>query len=246
MQTVYVTEMAKLYKYLMIFLLIVCQSCRIEKAPVFMENFRPENSIAFKNISDSIRVGDVLSIHINNLGKGTLGVSQVDEVSCKVRSDGTSELPYVGFVKVVNWSLDSLQAYLNKNLKEYLSNPYVQVLYKNYKITVLSSAGKSTVLNAETGKFNLIDAVNAFNNFNNNQSLKLRVLRINGDSTVLASVDMSNKESFQSPFFQLKQNDVVIIDDADSEIKKKRFEAFLSKAYPYLLSTLLVLLTRLL
>ena len=142
-----------------------------------------------------------------------------------VDSQGNIEFPVIGKINTENKTTEELRDILKKEISKYVLNPQVSVRNTNYKITVLGEVNRP-------GTYNIPDA----------QTTLLEVLGFAGDLTIYGNrtdvlvvrnidgvmskerIDLTKADFINSPYFYLKQNDVIIVSPNETKQKSARLD----------------------
>lgn len=142
-----------------------------------------------------------------------------------VDSQGNIEFPVIGKINTENKTTEELRDILKKEISKYVVNPQVSVRNTNYKITVLGEVNRP-------GTYNIPDA----------QTTLLEVLGLAGDLTIYGNrtdvlvvrnidgvmskerIDLTKADFINSPYFYLKQNDVIIVSPNETKQKSARLD----------------------
>ena len=142
-----------------------------------------------------------------------------------VDSQGNIEFPVIGKINTENKTTEELRDILKKEISKYVLNPQVSVRNTNYKITVLGEVNRP-------GTYNIPDA----------QTTLLEVLGFAGDLTIYGNrtdvlvvrnidgvmskerIDLTKADFINSPYFYLKQNDVIIVSPNETKQKTSRLD----------------------
>ncbi|TXJ23449.1 MAG: polysaccharide export protein [Chitinophagaceae bacterium] len=130
-----------------------------------------------------------------------------------VSNEGRITLPILGDVEVGSLTLEELRQKVIVALKPYLTNPIVSAKLTNFKVTVIGEVNKPFTIPVNGEKINVLEAVGAAGDLTMyGARKKVRVIRkLTDGSTEIAKLDFNTTEVFQSPYFNLRQNDVVYI-----------------------------------
>ncbi|MBK8606768.1 MAG: SLBB domain-containing protein [Chitinophagaceae bacterium] len=103
---------------------------------------------------------------------------------------------------------------------ELLSNPTVIVRFLNFKVTVLGQVGAQGILTVPGEKLTVIEAIGLAGGITDfGKKDNVRILReINGKRET-GVIDLSSKDIFDSPYYYLVQNDVLIVDETKQKLK---------------------------
>lgn len=131
----------------------------------------------------------------------------------RVSSSGNITLPVLGEVKAVGLTTEQFRLLVKEKLTDYLKDAVVTVTLTNFKVTVIGEVAKPIVVPVNGQTINVIEAIGASGDMTVYGIRKnVRVLRKLPDGTTqVAILDFNNSNTLTSPFFQLKQNDIVYI-----------------------------------
>lgn len=223
--------MRRLLGFLVISLSIV--SCISPKKVIYMNNMRDsaaavlaEPEIIFEN---RIQKNDQLQIMVAGSNVGDLPVFNSGQsmqqtamivpgsMGYLVEADGKVELPYIGRIKAEGLSRVALQDTLAVRLRDYIKNPVVTVKFLNYVISVLGEVARPGRVQMPNERFTLLDAlsqsgdVTIFGKSNN-----IMVIREENGKRKFGRVNILHSDLFKSPYFYLRNNDVVYVEPLTS------------------------------
>jgi polysaccharide export outer membrane protein len=126
---------------------------------------------------------------------------------------GNITMPVLGDIKVAGLTTEEVKSNILEKLKEYLKDAVVTVTLTNFKVTVIGEVNHPVVVPVNGQTINVLEAVGASGDMTVFGIRKnVRVIRKLPDgSTEVAVLDFNKSNVMQSPYFQLKQNDVVYI-----------------------------------
>jgi polysaccharide export outer membrane protein len=181
---------------------------------VYSASTKPELSDAPYNLPT---IGQQSSGSQNQSG-GQIGGYLVDV-------NGNIELPQIGIVRAEGLTKLQLADIIKRKINEkdsVLTNPSVIINFLNLKITVLGEVNQQGVLSLPGEKLTILEAIGlagGTTDFGKRNSIK--VLREMDGKRETGIVDLSSKDLFASPYYNLMQNDVVVVDP----IKRKQQKA---------------------
>jgi len=134
---------------------------------------------------------------------------------------GNIEMPRIGTVRAEGLKKSELEAAIKERLKVQLTNPNVIVRFLNFRITMLGEVGSPGVLNIPTERLSVLEAIGMAGGVTEFGTIKqVRVLReVNGERQ-LGVLDLTSKEIFTSPYYQLQQNDVVVVNQTRYKLRR--------------------------
>lgn len=121
----------------------------------------------------------------------------------------------IGPIKVEGMTRQQLADSITKNLSRQvvLQNPYATVRFTQKRVTVLGEVNNPGVLNLPDQKVSVLDVIGLsgdLTNFGRRDNI-LIVREENGERTS-ARLDIRNSDIYDSPYFYLKQNDLIYVE----------------------------------
>ena len=142
-----------------------------------------------------------------------------------VDSKGFIEYPRLGPIHVEGLTKQELADLIKKKLTEpveLLRNPTVIIRFLNYKITVMGQVGKEGVITIPGEKITILEAVGLAGGITDyGKKERVRVIRETNGTRQIGYVDLTSDSLFYSPYYNLVQNDVLIVEPT----KKKARDA---------------------
>ena len=142
-----------------------------------------------------------------------------------VDSQGNIEFPVIGKINTENKSTEELRDILKKEISKYVLNPQVSVKNTNYKITVLGEVNRPGTYNipeAQTTVLEVLGLAGDLTIYGNREDIL--VLR-NIDGTMTKErINLTKADFINSPYFYLKQNDVIIVSPNETKQKTSRLD----------------------
>ena len=148
-----------------------------------------------------------------NTGLAT-GVASGTGQGYLVSTEGTVTLIGIGVWKVVGKtkkqiSEELVQYFLSKNV---LTDPIVDVRFLNFKITVLGEVAHPGSFSIPTERVNLLEAIGLAGDFGPFARREIvTVIREENGQRTFQRLDMNDPGIFTSPFYQLQQNDIIMV-----------------------------------
>lgn len=176
-----------------------------DEVQVTISSSSPEAS-QFFNLMAVSPAPSASDIAANNQAQGYINLYRVS-------SDGAITLPVLGNIQAAGLSTEELKSSISEKLKDYLKDAIVTVRLTNFKVTVIGEVGNPIVIPVNGQTINVVEAVGAAGDMTvygirNN----VRVIRKLPDgSTEVALLDFNKSDVLRSPWFQLRQNDIVYV-----------------------------------
>lgn len=222
-------------KYLIYFLsLFTLASCSKQNLAYF--NDLPEQSTfkeQIKNITEpAIQPDDILSITVNSLNQQSNALFNKEVVDPAGRSvayagsnnyiadagylvdqEGFIDFPVLGRIKLSGLTKQQAKDELIKRLKNYLKEPTVNIRFLNFRVTVIGEVDRPSTLTIPSEKINVLEALGMAGDMTvYGKRENVLVIREAGGIRTMTRLDLTKKDAFNSPYFYLKQNDVVYVE----------------------------------
>lgn len=161
-----------------------------------------------------LQSGDILRIEVSSTDAEAVAVFREFQTGgYLISSDGTIDFPLVGKVELKDKSLEEARAALLAGVNKYFDvQPSLSVSLANFKVTVNGEISNPGVVSVQNDRITIIEAISQsgdFTAYSNRDSVM--VVRENAEKRSFGYVNFNSSEIFKSPYFYLKQNDVIYI-----------------------------------
>lgn len=205
-------------------------SCQSSKNTVYFANI---DSAKYNQIPKAefkeplIQTDDILTINVQSLGidafsapvetatsvTGNAGSGAATVSGFLVNKAGNVEIPMLGVVKLAGLTTSEAIEVIRQKANNFYKEPTVQVRFANYKVTVLGEVARPATYTVPSEKVTVLDAIAMAGDltiFGKRQNIML--MRDNGDKKDVVRLDLNSSSLINSPYFYLKQNDVLYIE----------------------------------
>jgi polysaccharide biosynthesis/export protein len=135
--------------------------------------------------------------------------------------NGNVELPRIGVIKAEGLKKGELEEVIKSRLEGQLTRPTVIVRFMNFRITVLGEVGAPGVLNIPTERLSVLEAIGMAGGVTEFGKIKeVKILRENNGIRELGVLDLTSRDIFSSEYYQLQQNDVVLVDQTQFKMRQ--------------------------
>lgn len=139
---------------------------------------------------------------------------------------GYIDYPMVGKLKVSGLTLREIKELLARRLEAYVKEPVVEASIINFKITILGEINAPGTIISPNQKISILDAVAAAGDIPiTGRKDNVLIIRETEGKREYARLNLNSKDVFQSPYFYLKQNDVIYVEPG--RVKKQESNDFL-------------------
>jgi polysaccharide export outer membrane protein len=158
-----------------------------------------------------------LLLPTSTTGVGTTG-NQAFQNIYLIDQQGLISMPVLGDIKSAGLTTEELRLKIKGMLKDYLKDPVVTVRFSNFRVTVIGDVGHPTVVPVQGERINVLEALGAAGDMTvYGKRYNVKVVRRTGDELDVAHLNFNNSKAIQSPYFQLRQNDVVYVEPYKSK-----------------------------
>jgi polysaccharide export outer membrane protein len=137
-----------------------------------------------------------------------------------VDADGNIKFPRIGVIHAEGLTKKQLSDLITSKITD-LENPTVIIRFLNYRVTVIGEVGHQGTFVIPYEKLTIFEAIGLAGDIPvTGKKDNVRVLReINGNREI-GTIDLTSKDVFESPYYTLQQNDVVLVDVKKAKVKQ--------------------------
>jgi polysaccharide export outer membrane protein len=161
---------------------------------------------------------EVFNLLSGSVGAGGGGAAGV--MGYLVDYDGYITMPIIGKVKAAGLTKNALNDTLISRLSPYIKNPVLNIRFLNFRVMLMGETRSQGWMTFQNEKATIVDAIGEAGGLSE-QGLRTNILLIrtqpNGQVET-HRVDLNDALVFQSPYFQLQQNDIIYVMPNDSKL----------------------------
>lgn len=205
----------------------------------YMQNVeQAATEAALKNSASTIQKGDQLVIFVSAKNmevarpfnqayyttQNPAGTTAPNtEKTYLVDSEGNIDFPIIGQIDTTGKTLEEVKAELTRKVSAYIKDPVVTVRLINFKVTVLGEVtrpGQYTIPEGQTTLLNAIGLAGDLTIYGKRDDI---LLVRNENSTITKErINLMDANFINSPYFQLKQGDVIYVSANQTKEKISR------------------------
>jgi polysaccharide export outer membrane protein len=199
-------------------------SCTTKKDILYFQNLQTINS-EVKFEMPKIQVNDILNIKVTaenqsaadvfNSGSGQMVNPEAMKLSgYLVNEMGEVSLPVLGRIKVTGFSIAELEVELIRLLieKKFLNKPNISIRVLNAKVNIMGEVKAPGLYTFTEQVITLPQALGMAGDLTiNGQRKGITIIREQDGQRLVGTVDLTDANLFNSPFYYIKQNDVIIV-----------------------------------
>jgi polysaccharide export outer membrane protein len=237
-------------------------SCASKKKVLYLQNIESiEGSNKNSNYEPRLQNDDLLSIIVSadqpeltypfNIpqiqGNYKINENQDGIKTYLIDAYGYIEFPVVGKIKLAGLTRSEAVDKLTTAVKEYITNPTINLRILNYKISVLGEVNKPGNFIISSERITVLEAISYAGDLTiyGKRNNVLIIRESNGVKTY-NRVDLTKADFIYSPLYYLSQNDIIVVEPNKTRVNASIYGPDVTTAIAALtlLSTILILLTR--
>lgn len=240
---------------------ILC-SCSYSRNVTYFDDVPDTLTAAGRNVpvtgfqDPKIKPNDIIQVSVQTLDPQTtavMGVSTSSTLSAQsnttsavagsipsgyqVDKDGMIELPLLGKIKVGGLTTAEATEVIKRKVLVNYKDPVVNVRFANFEISILGEVVRPAKYIVPNEKVSLLDALAMAGDltvFGRRENILL--IRDEGTEKKMVRFDLGSSKIFQSPYFYLRQGDVVYVEASKGKVLAS--EAQRTRAYSTIISAL--------
>lgn len=214
---------------------VLFTSCVSNKNIAYFKDIQSLNQAKLENatnfVEPTIQSDDILSINIFTLNPQSgivinqaasaalLGGSSTTSAAAQqisgflVDRNGEIELALVGKIKVVGLTSYEARELVRAKVSVFYKEPNVQLRFANFKVSVLGEVNAPSTYTLPNEKVSILDALSLAGDLTiYGRRENVLIVRDNNGKKEFARLNLNSSETFNSPFYYLKQNDVIYVE----------------------------------
>ena len=248
-------------KKILLFITFLCIiSCATRKEIVYFQDSEELNlKVINQTFEPVIETNDILHIMISSIDdevvkpfrrsiqneNNNFSNSNPGLQGYLVNTKGNIKFPILGTFSVAGKTRGQLEEDLKARLSEYITDVVVDVRIMNFKVTVLGEVNNPGVFTISDERVTLPEAIGLAGDFSEDGMREnVTIIREENGIRRVAKIDFTKTDLFSSPFYFLKQNDIVYVEPSNKGVKKSGFipdiPALLS-LFTIILSTVIII-----
>lgn len=147
-------------------------------------------------------------------------ITNVSYEGYTVQENGTIDFPVLGSIMVAGLTRQEIANMLKNRLEAVMPDPVVTVTILNFYVTVIGEVARPGTYNFPGDRLTLLEALGFSGDmtvYGNRE--KVMVIREENGGRHVEVLNLKSKDVFKSPYFYLKQNDVVYVEAVGAKAK---------------------------
>ena len=217
--------------WLFAFAALLLASCATRHEYAYVKDApRNEEMPITNNYTTTIFAGDRLKIRVDSrTQQSTLPFNEETNRSIRIPGSNIGKIPAAGM------TLDEMARSIEGRLVEglYVSDPTVTVSMPNFHVTVVGEVVTPKMIQVEGNRITIFEAIAQCGDVTmDGLRDNVKVIRFEGEETTVGEINLTSRESLDSPFYYLQQNDVVYVEPTP----KKKKTSYRNEDWPRYIS----------
>ncbi len=161
----------------------------------------------------------------SNLSTTTFSGTITKSFGYLVDEDGFIQFPILGNIKAAGITQKALKDTIQSQIlqRKLLLDPIISVRFLNFKVTVMGEVARPSVYNIPNEKITLLEALTLAGDLTvySKRDNVLLIREENGKKN-LVRLDLSSAKIFDSPYYNLKSNDIVYVEHNRAKVANTR------------------------
>lgn len=184
----------------------------IQPGDQLMISVTAKDNDVVKPFNQNYSSSDISQFSLSSSNLPVQGQSSVSGPSYLVDSKGNIQYPILGELSTNGKTIEQFRDLLKERLKQYVKDPGVNVRNTNFKVTVLGEVNKTgTFLIPDGQSMTVWGILGMAGDLTIYGQRKILVIRNIDGETTKQYIDLTNAELFNSPYYYVKQNDVIYV-----------------------------------
>lgn len=181
---------------------------------------------AGKGVADPVAIFNEGGTNYNLSSSIGAGGSGAQNKGYLVDATGFIDYPVIGKIKVSGMTLRQVKDMMAKRLEDFVKDPVVEARIINYRITVLGEVSSPGTIIAPNHKISVVDAIALAGDMPiTGRKDNVLIIRETEGRREYARLNLNSRNVFASPYYYLKQNDVIYVEPA--RIRRQESNDFL-------------------
>lgn len=226
----------KKYLFLIIGVLII-SSCSTKKDILYFQDAEKLQGMQNKlDYEPEIQPNDVLQINVTSFNKEVVAPFNIQSTGQQsgggqnaslmgylVDPKGSIKFPVLGDIEVGGKKRSEIEALLQTEIRNYVTDAVVSVRILNFSVTVLGETGSSRV-QVSDGRITIPELIASTGDITfTGKRDNIMVIRESNGVKSVGRVDLTSADIFSNPFYYLKQNDIVYVEPTYKKVKSAGF-----------------------
>lgn len=202
------------------FVLFFLTSCKTSNNVTYFQDIEQKTSGSITeqdiNYETQICPDDQLSIVVSSIEPNAVAAFNIttpEPTYYLVDCQGCIDFPVLGKLKIAGKTRRELIDFLTEKISIYAKSPIVTIQIRNFKVSVLGEVNRPGSINIPNERVSVLDAIGLAGDLTiYGERSNVVIIRDNNGKKEFKRLDLTSSSIFESPFYYLKQNDVIYVE----------------------------------
>lgn len=231
--------------------LILLSSCVSHKKFVNFQTGERQEFDGSEDIANQIELiiqpDDILAIRVNSFDPAAAApfnlVSSGDQIrennlrisDFLVDKKGNIDFPGLGTLKVAGFTLPEAKRYIMDELSPYIKDAIVNIRLTNFRVNVLGEVNIPGAINTIDETLTIVEAITQAGDISDfGDREQVQIIREQNGKREYATVNLLTSDIFTSPYYYLRQNDIIYIPPTKGRTTTVSAQPFSSVVLPFI------------
>lgn len=178
-----------------------------------------------KPFNQNFSSGELVQYTISNGNAPSVGQNAQSGPTYLVDTSGDINFPIIGKINTKGKTVETLKDELTSEISRYVKNPIVNVKTANFKVVVLGEVNRPGTYYIPDGNATLLSVLGlAGDTTIYGERNNILIIRNYNDEIVKEKIDITSANFINSPFYYIKQNDVIVVNANITKQKTSRLD----------------------
>jgi len=227
-------------KYILFAFIVMCLmgSCASRNDLVYFQQDSVLLDTKFQMQAPRLQAGDILTIsvtaddiratepynQVNVYQAGTMQNNHPFIPTYAIDQDGTIDFPKLGRIRLAGKTRVEAIEFIKKEVGKYIVNPGVNINLRNFRITVIGEVVRPGNFLIDNDRLSILEALSLAGDLTINGVRKnVLVIREENGQKNEYRIDLTQRESLNSPVYFLRQNDLIYVAPNGAKIQSSKY-----------------------
>lgn len=218
--------------------ILLCTSCATRKDLIYFQPDSVELHTSYENNAPHLQPGDILTIavtaddvratqpfnQVSAYNAGTINATNPFLPTYTIDSEGFIDFPKLGKIKLVGKTRTQAIDLIREQVSKFIVSPGVSINIRNFKVSVLGEVKSPGSFVIDNDRITILEAIAMAGDLTiNGVRQNVLVVREQNGQKREYRLDLTKRESLNSPAYYLAQNDVIYIEPNGARIQSSKY-----------------------
>lgn len=219
---------------------LFCTSCASKKNMVYFQPDSVELNTMYELNAPKLQPGDILAISVtaddvratlpfNQIspyqgGTGSIQATNPFIPTYAIDANGEIDFPKIGKIKLAGKTRTQAMDLLRQEVGKYIVDPGISMVVRNFRVTVLGEVARPGTFTIENDRVTILEALGLAGDMTlYGERGNVLVIREQDGKKEEFRLDLTKRETMNSPAYYLTQNDVVYVEPNGARIQTSKY-----------------------